>query len=1163
MDEINIINGELNAQQNRGKFMSISELSELYTIPKFQFYRWLNNGSIKAEKTPSKKWIILEEDFNEFILRLPKNLENLTKLSLIYGVSNYKLKQLINENVFKSAQKINNIWYIEVKEIEVYFESGAENLVSLSEMTQVLQLPLDYLQFFALMGEFKCANLIKRQWKVSFNEVKEYFNNYEINNKYVESDITPKEFSELLNISEKKLRYYIEKNYIPGVYRIKNSIFLKSIHAYKYLEFIEYLKINYCTAIVAAEIVNTTNERLYILIKEGFFPNSIKFLTKWYIQKSDIEKFINPSSNESDSLFTLEEVSELIGKSYKSIQSLVQENAFFEVELIRGRKYLRQSVIDQYLSDQVESKARYEGLITVKEASEITNLTPHLISRRINNGVFKTANKINNIWYINRAEIEDLLNSGYFKNDAIGKEFISLIDLNKNLKKINPNFIGYINKESFEETFFKRSRHYIRTEVAENIINAEKNIMTNQYITLKKFKEIIANINPEFNGTISVETFKTAKKINKRWHIQKNEIEDILTKPIFSSSFSEKYLSLIQAEKKYNLTNNNLFTLIKNNEVLYINLEIINKFFIEDASLELYLENHKNKKVNFTKMDLYEKLCTNINAVSLNSTYFSDNRKLFLEFSLIKIQATRGRPKNWNLVYSRLNRIYLDIISKIKIKMIDCKSEDMLSMLQSYKGGRSSHDLAFKFLQYVYNKYNKILENKMRVNFKPEFKKFGIDDIYTPQEYYIWQDYLNQIDKHVPIALKSREYSNIWVYLIMLMSNSWRPSDIVRLIPRIEIKNLNIISLDWFIDNQLSNEQIKEVVDQLNMLLIGERASKTEEFLNYITPIFYLNSFITAIVISELHLRNKKESRLIEKNFQLSSLYIGETNLTIGLVSVLDTEHKKFISHDELPYFSATKMRSSTITYLFNYIQDVDSEAMELAVDMTQWLRAHKSANTTAIYIKAINKDGDINRISLNLFERGHFGWMYNFIIRLAFNDSKETHTLEERTIKISKLKNKLSTLELELLAMEDLCTDNRFKSAIKHLQNMSQSDLKWLLQNIFSNRMPSKDGNGQCIVYNNCEFENRTTCFGCPYFIPHIQSLISDATTEFKRLISTIRNQRSTHLIIRDSQFLMNILFLFAEVVGSFGASVLDTIINEKERKELIISVADKLIVN
>jgi len=181
----------------------------------------------------------------------------------------------------------------------------------------------------------------------------------------------------------------------------------------------------------------------------------------------------------------------------------------------------------------------------------------------------------------------------------------------------------------------------------------------------------------------------------------------------------------------------------------------------------------------------------------------------------------------------------------------------------------------------------------------------------------------------------------------------------------------------------------------------------------------------------------------------------------------------------------------------------------------------------------------------------------------LAFNNSKETHTLEERTIKISKLKNKLSTLELELLAMEDLCTDNRFKSAIKHLQNMSQSDLKWLLQNIFSNRMPSKDGNGQCIVYNNCEFENRTTCFGCPYFIPHIQSLISDATTEFKRLISTIRNQRSTHLIIRDSQFLMNILFLFAEVVGSFGASVLDTIINEKERKELIISVADKLIVN
>ena len=69
MDEINITNEEFNTKQNRGKFMSISELSKLYNIPKFQFYKWLNKGFLKAEKTPSKNWVILEEDFKKFILR--------------------------------------------------------------------------------------------------------------------------------------------------------------------------------------------------------------------------------------------------------------------------------------------------------------------------------------------------------------------------------------------------------------------------------------------------------------------------------------------------------------------------------------------------------------------------------------------------------------------------------------------------------------------------------------------------------------------------------------------------------------------------------------------------------------------------------------------------------------------------------------------------------------------------------------------------------------------------------------------------------------------------------------------------------------------------------------------------------------------------------------
>ena len=94
-----------------------------------------------------------------------------------------------------------------------------------------------------------------------------------------------------------------------------------------------------------------------------------------------------------------------------------------------------------------------------------------------------------------------------------------------------------------------------------------------------------------------------------------------------------------------------------------------------------------------------------------------------------------------------------------------------------------------------------------------------------------------------------------------------------------------------------------------------------------------------------------------------------------------------------------------------------DSENSDLALTLTQNSRSHVDSSSTAIYIQLTNKDGHINRVSINLFRRGYFGWLYNYLILFALQDENVKHTLEERTIAIEELRKRYSPIKTEEIA--------------------------------------------------------------------------------------------------------------------------------------------------
>lgn len=74
-------------------------------------------------------------------------------------------------------------------------------------------------------------------------------------------------------------------------------------------------------------------------------------------------------------------------------------------------------------------------------------------------------------------------------------------------------------------------------------------------------------------------------------------------------------------------------------------------------------------------------------------------------------------------------------------------------------------------------------------------------------------------------------------------------------------------------------------------------------------------------------------------------------------------------------------MNRSFMTYLFHKaVQNSEYKASALA--LPQRARSHTNQESTSIYIQTTNKDEPISNITEHLFNRGHFGYLYNLLIQ-------------------------------------------------------------------------------------------------------------------------------------------------------------------------------------
>src|SRR5699024_773581 len=190
-----------------------------------------------------------------------------------------------------------------------------------------------------------------------------------------------------------------------------------------------------------------------------------------------------------------------------------------------------------------------------------------------------------------------------------------------------------------------------------------------------------------------------------------------------------------------------------------------------------------------------------------------------------------------------------------------------------------------------------------------------------------------------------------------------------------------------------------------------------------------------------------------------------------------------------------------------------------------------------------------------NICERGHFGWIYNCMINLFFDQKNQT--IQERTKAIQALQENYTVPTIETYASFLLTERNQNNSLALKLAQMSKEELKYVITKIFRGEMPAKTEFAQCLVHPECPYPTRKTCLGCENIIPTDYVLIS-ATEQIKTTMLNLYNSKTSRIREREFYYLKKLFILVNQAIVEKGKEYVDTFIDREQLKKLFIALTE-----
>lgn len=893
------------------------------------------------------------------------------------------------------------------------------------------------------------------------------------------------------------------------------------------------------------------------LINQGSLVNAKKIEGKWLVSKAEVESFLNMSNNKD--YLTLKEAQKKLGyKTPSSIKKLIEDGSLINSKKFKGQWLISKVEIDALLNNILSINEEY---ITIKEAQTTLGYKAAAsVLRLIENGLLKHYKKVKGKWLFSKAEIE------LYLKELNDKKYVNLKEAAEILNRTPAQLACLYKKEKiFPNALIK---NYWKIPIVD-IYAYKAKLETepqNEYYTRSDISKILGLSTVSVtklvkNGLIS----KNIKKVNGVYRIPREDFEVFFNK---QKVYEEQYISLEEAAQKINKS---LTAVIQRVEKYFPNALKNNKgrWIVPHNDVQKYLEDINLTKFYNSNIALKELLLF-INSC-ISEFKYKETLKLYNEFIRIQFNKMRGSTsyiRNQESIYKNLF-IYLkqNLTNEIYLLKFN-ELEDLLNNSAS----RARKLLIPRFVNYSYSIKGIENDEKIVIDLSNRKKK---ETIYTPTIFNEIYLYVKNIDLQKKEALADQYHANMWAYTLLLLTDFIRGADLIFQIPNIDINDISIESLGDLKLTKLTLKESNLIINQLYLHFRSKRASKNGEFLTFIVSPDLIVPLAHALVISELHRRNNNDVLLLS-TFVSSSKF--QNVYTSG-----NRKHKKFFSKSTLPNdfkFHSQTMNRSVATYLFFSIMEDDSENADLALTLTQNSRSHLDSNSTAIYIQLTNKDGYINRVSINLFRRGYFGWLYNYLILAALEHENIKHSLEERTVAIEELRKKYTPTQTEKVAqlyLDYISTGDieeslkektngdyaekitsiysKYNSVIEKMKKYSKGKIIEIITKLAKNELPSKSEFGQCLIYPECEYPKAENCFKCEYFIPQYLILI-ELKQEINKIIDLIQLSQNEIMIRKYTSFLTYYLFLWKEARFAYGEELTSVYLS----KDFIISKLENI---
>lgn len=438
------------------------------------------------------------------------------------------------------------------------------------------------------------------------------------------------------------------------------------------------------------------------------------------------------------------------------------------------------------------------------------------------------------------------------------------------------------------------------------------------------------------------------------------------------------------------------------------------------------------------------------------------------------------------------------------------------------------------------------ISKKFDVNYKPE-KFLDIYEIieklkvkrekqsYNINEFIMLLNYTSNVELHKKEALqymrrplgrntKYREYQSVWLYVLVHLNNAWRSNDVITKIPRITLPS-SISNLKDYEKHELTGDEIDIVIWELTAKIIGTQHAKNRKDAYYFFSDELKEALANAIVLCELKCQ-------IERPLSNNLIKLSDNN------QLLDSMHNQFFKNFEIENFSFKSLAANR-SYITFVNMVLKKKTNRNPMEISKLIRGHSSQDTTNIYIQI--SDEHLNRISREIFNKGYFGYTYEFLLKsiVDFGTSEKSLNINEidfvKTVfgdiyRIENFANYINHLERNSLSLYE------------YMEKLSLSERNELLCLISLEQLPAKKKFWQCIL-GNCLYLNRE-CDACPFAIPNIYSLIK-VVENLEKYLTQYENMLINNTLLGERKRITNLIFRNLNILGAakrnFGENIIE----------------------